>query len=254
MADDPFRSPKQRLARAKEKIAELKAAIEAFVKREPYTRVVDIEQGSGAELHKIKMTEALPDLLTNLAMEIIEGLRSALDQAGFARAVLDGKAPAKIKSAYFPVADSGAELANVIKGRCKDLPDDIVTLFRSFMPYKGGNDPLWAMNKIRQRTHTALVPVGVASGGFNMRAGRLRGGAIMVPRWDSANNEMIFGRVEPGGEFHYDIEFTLYVAFGDASTLAGQQVVAALDNLAGICNGMLAATEAECRRIGLLKS
>jgi hypothetical protein len=84
MPDDPFRSPKQRLTRARDKITQLKAAAEAFVKREPYARVVDIESGSGAELHKIKLTEGLPDLLTDLTMEIVEALRSVLDQAGFA--------------------------------------------------------------------------------------------------------------------------------------------------------------------------
>src|SRR5262245_61209963 len=160
MADHHFRSPKQRLARAQEKIAELNAAIETFVKSEPYARVVEINPASGFQFHKIKMTKPLPDLLTDLTMEIIEALRSALDQAGFACARLDGKPNAK--SAYFPMADTGPDLANVIKGRCKDLPPDIVTLFRSFMPYKGGNDPLWAMNKIANTKHTALVPVGHA--------------------------------------------------------------------------------------------
>jgi hypothetical protein len=116
MFQDPFRSPKQRLSRAQEKIAELKAAIEAFVKSEPYARVVDIEPSSGAELHKVKMTAPLPDLITNLTMEIVEALRSVLDQAGFACAVIAGKP--NPKSAYFPIADTGPDLANVIKGRC----------------------------------------------------------------------------------------------------------------------------------------
>jgi hypothetical protein len=83
-------------------------------------------------------------------MEIIEALRSALDQAGAACAVLTGKT--NPKKSYFPFADSGPELTKVIKGRCKDLPGEIISLFRSFQPYQGGNDPLWAMNKIAANT------------------------------------------------------------------------------------------------------
>lgn len=88
MAADPFRSPKQQLARAKEKIAELNAAVEAFVKREPYATVIEVDPASGAQLHKVKMTEKLPDILTDLTMETIEGLRSVLDQAGYSVPVL----------------------------------------------------------------------------------------------------------------------------------------------------------------------
>jgi hypothetical protein len=253
MADDPFRSPKQRLARAQEKIAELKAAVEAFVKSEPYARVVDIEPGSGIELHKIKLTKSPPDLLTNLTVEIIEALRSVLDQVGFACATLAGKANAK--KAYFPFADTSAQLADVIKGRCRDLPDEIATLFRSYMPYAGGNDTLWAMNKIRQGTHTVLVPIGTATGGFVINRGLIAGPAsILFPTWDSEQNEMIFGRVEPGGQLNLDSDFTLYIAFGKTTPLAGIPITVALDRLQGIVAGILAATEAECRRIGLLKS
>lgn len=256
MLADPFRSPRQRFARAQEKIAELKAAIEAFVKGKPYARVVEKDASSGAELHKIKMTTALPDQFTDLTMEIIEALRSALDQAGFACAVLTGKPDAK--SALFPFADDESSLANAIKGRCKDLPADIVTLFRSFQPYKGGNDALWAMNKIRHSTHTVLVPIGNAVGGMTIRGGRIqapKGGSasILMPRWDGAKNEMIFGQVDAGGQFHYNVEFTFFIAFGDAPVVGGKEVLAVLNHFASVVAGILAATEAECRRIGLIK-
>jgi hypothetical protein len=253
MSTDAFRSPKQRLARAKEKTAELKVAIAAFVARKPYASVVDVDPAdSSTKRHKIKMTEPVPDLLTNLSMEVIEALRSALDQVGFACAALAGKPNAK--SAYYPFADTGAELANTIKGRCKDLPSDIVSLFRSFQPYKGGNDPLWAMNKIANTKHSALVPVGTAAGGFFLKSGTISGGSIMFPSWDSAKHEMIFGRTGPQGSFEYELEFTLAIAFGDVPVLKGQPVPAVLDHLAGIVESILAATEAECRRIGLVKN
>jgi hypothetical protein len=102
-----------------------------------------------------------------------------------------------------------------------------------------------------------LVPVGTAVGGFFAKEGMLRAGAgsasMLVPVWDHTKNEMIFGRVDPGGELHYDIKFTFYIAFGNVPTFQGHEVLAVLHHLASVVERILMATEAECRRIGLLK-
>lgn len=252
---DPFHSPKQRLARAKEHIEDLEAAIKALTADEPYANVVEMDADGVTQLHKIKMIKPLPDRLSVLTHDAIEALRHTLDQAGYACAVLTGKS--NPKSTYFPFADSGTELAKVIGGRCKDLPSDIVSLFRSFQPYKGGNDALWAMNKVAGAKHTVLIPVGMASTGFTARSmtattSSLGSVAILIPQWDGAKQEMIFGRVGPGAKLDYDVEFSFYVAFGDAPVFARQPVLAVLHHLAGEVTSILDATEAECRRIGLL--
>jgi hypothetical protein len=253
MSDDPFRSPKRRLARAKENLQKFDDAVKAFIKSDPYARVVERDPDGVTEIHKITLKRQLPEEAIHLAAEIVEALRSTLDQTGYACAVLAGVR--KSKSAYFPCADSAPELANVIKGRCKDLPSDIVSLFRSFQPYQGGNDYLWAMNKMANTKHTALVAVGISSGGMLINSLRTGGPlALRVPRWDTAKNEMIFAITRAGSKLDYNVKFTLEVSFGDVPGLSGHRALEALSNLASITECILAATEAECRRIGLLKT
>lgn len=251
MPDDPFRSPKQKLARAQEHIRDFEAACKIFIEGNPYARSIEVDTDGVTKLHKIKLTQDIPDRLTDLAQDSIEALRHTLDQIGYACALLAGKA--NPRCAYFPFASSGGELAAVIRGRCKDIPSDIVSVFRSYQPYQGGNDELWAMSKIANAKHTVLVPVGHASEGFRMKRGTIRGpGAIMCPRWDSEKQEMVFAKSGPGGDIEYDVEFAFYIAFGNVPIFEGRPVLDVLKYLANVVDSIITATEAECRRIGLL--
>jgi hypothetical protein len=215
MTAHPFHSPWSRLARAKENLAKLENGIKAFAERHPNASVIEPDPSGEWYLHKVKMTEALPTEFTHLTIEIVEALRAALDQAGYATAVISGNQ--RRKETYFPFAESGAGLATVIAGRCKDLPSDIVSLFRSFQPYKGGNDTLWALNRMAANAkHTLLVPIGTSV--YGMRISRFIASGhvkLISPRWDSAKNEMIFARAAAMAELNYNLDFSFFVAFGN---------------------------------------
>jgi hypothetical protein len=249
---DPFESPKRRLLRAKQHIRDLDARIEKFFKKQPHKRVVDLDADGVTELHKVKLTKPVPNQFADRTAEAVEGLRSALDQTGYAVAVLAGAV--EPKSAYFPIAEKAADLENVIKGRCKDLPPAIVSYFRSFNPYKGGNDPIWTLNRASNLgKHRALVRIGMSVLKITtIGPGLLIGGRIPLPRWDSEKNEMIFGVVEPGGKFLYDFEFTFFIAFDEIEIIEGNPVVPVLATMTGEVERIIRGTEAECRKIGLL--
>jgi hypothetical protein len=144
---DPFDNPKRRLSRARAHISHLKKRIDKFFKKAPYTRVVEPDVDGVTQLHKIKLTEPIPDIITDLTYDAIDCLRSGLDQATYAVAVAcHSKRPDLV---HFPVADTPADFENLLNGRLKDFPADILTLFRGFKTYQGGNDPIWALNRIR---------------------------------------------------------------------------------------------------------
>lgn len=97
---DPFYSPKRRIARAKKHIRDLEGEIKAFLDSKPYARVIEPDAEGTGELHKIKFTKALSECLSDTAVDAVDNLRSALDQAGYAVAVASGRPNAK--SSYSP--------------------------------------------------------------------------------------------------------------------------------------------------------
>ena len=255
MPDDPFRSAKRRVARGRDHVRNIETGFRAFVdgKHEALVKEVDAEENT---IVKVKLTKPLPDELTDSAFEAIEALRSALDQAAFATAVASGKPQAK--SAYFPIGDDAPGLENVIKGRCKDIPPDIVTLFRSLKPYQGGNDAIWVLNKLCAASkHKFLVPVGTTVGKLNfgntvLTGGQTSGVKMPVPKWDTENSEMIMFVVGPDSKVDYNFSLSYSLVFGNVDKVAGCDIFSALTAMAGEVDRIVLAVEKEAQRIGLV--
>jgi hypothetical protein len=90
-------------------------------------------------------------------------MRDVLDLAGYGLAVASGAVDPQHTN--FPFAPNAVKFEEQVRGRCKDLPDDIVMLFRSLKPYKGGNDLLWALNCMAVTDkHKLLIPIAVKVG------------------------------------------------------------------------------------------
>ena len=216
VSSDPFASPKRRLARAKSKLETLIREGKAFAAENPY---------------------------------------SIVTEPGYACAIANGKVTPK--NTYFPIADSAPQLETDVigRGRCKDVPPDIVTLFRSFQPYKGGNLPIWALNRLaNSNKHRLITPMGVAaeqSISINQII-RVPGLSIHVPRWDREKNEMLILSAPIGSNVKYDLNFAILISFDEIEPVAGHPVIPVLATMFGEVERILLATEAEARRIGLI--
>ena len=133
------------------------------------------------------------------------------------------------------------------------LPLEIQTLFRSFKPYNGGNNPLWTLNQLRNATHTALTPIGFPVGGMALR--NIPGGKFEIPavRWDSEKDEMIFAKVPAGSTFNCDFNLTFLVAFGEVDLGEGPITIDRLQLMSAEVRRVINDTEAECRRLGFMR-
>jgi hypothetical protein len=251
---DPFASPKRRITRAGEHIQNLKSEVAAFFEAQPYARIVE-RNASGFDEHKVKLTRELPDRITDFAYETIEALRSSLDQATYAVAIACGsKRPDLI---HFPIADTPADFENVLNGRLKDFPPDILALFHSFEPYQTGNANLiWALNRVRrQGTHRLIVPVATVAGGMeihDMSISRPLPLTVPPPRWDSEKKEIVFAIVAPGSDLSYKLDLSFYITFGQVEGVAAAPVVETLEDMAAEVERVVLAIEAESHRIGLI--
>jgi hypothetical protein len=152
-------------------------------------------------------------------------------------------------------------MLNNLAGGCKDLPAEIRDLLKGFNPYKGGNDTLWAMNELcNAPKHKMLYPVVIAGGGVGLGVGD--GGVAVIghleiaaKKWDSEKNEMEVARFPEGGlqgNPKLDIGFSITLDDVD-KVIRGQNPVAVLRTMVGEVERILAATEREYRRIGLVK-
>lgn len=247
---DPFESPKRRLKRGKEHTRRLEKRISTFLKKKPHERVEDTDS-EGVTTHALKFTRDFPDSWTNAAVEALEAFRSALDQTGYAAAVLGSGA--EPKQAYFPIADTVADLDSVVKGRCKDLPGEIRALFRSFDAHQGGNYALWSLNKLcNANKHRLLMPVGALASQMHLERAKLSGGVeMLVPRWNSEKRQIEVFRVHPGGKLEYDANISFFIGFEEFNDVKAGPAVGILTLIASEVQKVIFATEAECERIGL---
>jgi hypothetical protein len=252
---DPFQHPRRRLERANNRILRLEEIINDFLKKAQYARCVEMDADGVIEIHSLRIAGRLPSLCEDIAAEALLALRSCLDQAGYASAIAEGKlAP---EHTYFPIAHRGSpgSLDNLVKGNCKNLPKEIQALFRGFNAYPGGNDVLCALNEMRNAVHTVFAPTVIFIGGrrIHIPAGSTADWRIIdPPRWDSDKNEIVFLRTPQGTELDYNAQFSLLVAFDEVESVAGVPAVEVLRTIYDEVADILAATQAECRRIGLI--
>jgi hypothetical protein len=261
---DPFYSPKRRLARAKKHASELETASIGFLKGNPYVSVVELDDNGVTKLHKLKLTKPIPEDLSDIATDALDNLRSVLDQTIHAVFLANGKTPPKFTN--FPFSDTAKNWEDRTKGSLsQDFPSEIVAVFRGFKPYEAGNVPLWGLNELRNANqHALLAPLGHSSirvtstGPFMMKAPANGSISFNPPiwnpiTWDSTKNEMVIFREDPGGQLDYNLEFSLFIAFGCVPVFSGEPVIGVFDHLARQVEGLLMATEAECRRIGIIR-
>ncbi len=250
---DPFIVPKRRLGRAKQGVRTLVNSGNTFFAKKPYAEVVETDSETLERVYKIKLTKKLPNILHTVAHETIEHLRAVLDQCGYVAAELSGKIGPK--RAYFPIADSAQILKNDVidRGRCNDLPSDVLNLFRSFNPYKGGNDAIWALNRLCNTSKHKLLTAALFCPGFSaVGPGFISNGRIIIPQWDAEKNEIVFARISPGGSFQYNFDFAFHITVGEVAELAGEPLFPMLNSMATEVGRILIATEAECARLGIL--
>jgi hypothetical protein len=247
-----FGFSRYKIARAKQHITDLEREINAFHASHPYERVVELDPDDPSKsLHKFKLTQPLPWILDCIVGDAVHNLRDALDTAVYSIAIAAGKTDPKHTA--FPFAGSPEHFERNALGRCKDLPKEILAVFRAYQPYRAGNDMLWALNDICVRSkHTLLAPLGTAfQSGDIIITGNT---AVMVPLdpvWDRDKNEVVFARLSTGAEITYHFGFTLQIAFCQIPVVDSEPVCDVLEYFVDLAEDILAALETATRCLGI---
>ncbi len=251
---DPLHSSKYSLAHAKRHVENLKAELDGFFQSNPYTRVIEFGFPN-IDLHKVCLVKPMPKFISGTAFDAINSLRAALDQATFATAIATG---ASGKKAHFPFGDNAAEVAErhvPPRGGSKQVPKEIFDLVASFKPYKGGDDTLWAVNKLcNSHKHEVIIPTAlfVGGGSFDAHFDFLRE-FTFPPVWDSAKNEMVLAVVPHGAKPNYQLKVATFVAFSDIADFKRRPALDVLFAMASLVERILVEIESKAIAIGIFK-
>ena len=250
-----FNSAQQKISRAKQHAVEFNSMEQDYLKNECSGVMTEVDAASGDRIVKVRFFKTVPLEIASVVSDVANNLRDSLDHMGYAvaQAAKKGSQP---KQAGFPFAGSAEQLENSIKRRSKDIPDDILNLFRGLKPHKGGDEQLYALNTIANADkHQMLQPMAIASGQVNMGFGRIRGGALGIGgfTWDPVRNEIIVSRCSKDTIVDdSSIGLQLYLCFDETTLEAGDAVGRILDVLAYKVENILGSVEVESKRIGLI--
>jgi hypothetical protein len=250
--DHPFFSPERRLLRAHTHISELDREIRRFFDSRPHSVFVERDLDGLNESHKIKLTKPIPLDWGDIAFDALVNLRSVLDQIGYAAAVASGKNEPKKTS--FPIGDDAVQLDNAITGYkvCRDVPTEIVTIFRGFKPYKTGNNAIWALNRLRNSAHTRLIAVGASMSHVIVKHYPPQTPLGVKAKWDSSKNEIVFARGPLGHKWNYNVQPSFVVGFDEISVTGRTQAVSQLRGMADQVTRVFRVTYDECTKLGLI--
>lgn len=257
MPDDPFAKAKLKLVRAKKNRDDFEIERGRFIGAHPWSQTTESGADGCSKEFKVRLNRPFPDTFSELASYATQNLRACLDVAACASAKCSGKSG---NNAPFPFGESPEGLENSIKGRCKDIHPDILTLMRGFKPYKAGNPLLWAINHIANLDKHAAIVIPVAPGvGSLVFTGRLPGGGEatinlpMSPFWRPENNEVVCTisgiETHPKLRANYDVNIMLDIAFGEIDVVGRHPAIGVLYQMISVVEGILLAIEAETKRL-----
>jgi hypothetical protein len=249
---DPFRSSRYSLDRAKGHIQHLKTERDAWFRSNPYAKIIEPNAEGTEDIHKVRLTQPMPVAIPGIAVDALNNLRSALDQAGYAVAIA---ASTTGKKAHFPFGKTLTEVQSRITGTSKHIPKEIFDVMVAFQPYEGGNAPLWAVNELcNTNKHEDVVPALFAAGTGFVQDEASFGAVISYrwpPQWDSAKQEMEICRISHGATVKYHLTIQPLIVFSKIKGIGRAPVVGLLTTMLREVDRVVVAIEAESRRIGL---
>lgn len=230
---------------AEKNTAEFKQMVIDFINTKPYTL---ISEPQSDEILHIAILTGLPIGFRIAIANSINNLRSALDLGWHTLLVITNTIK-PTDERKFPFADDIVKFDGLLNRGFKNYPHEIKTLARSFQPYKGGDDLLWALNRIcAANKHRLLAPISVLE-----VEGFLWDRRIPCPSWDRRENEIARFITFPDENFNDYIDVTLDIAFDEVDIVQGQPVLTVLHALSDKVKNILIAIEAMAIKMGAIK-
>jgi hypothetical protein len=178
-----------KIERAKVHVSELQAELNAFMEAEPYEVGAKHDPETRKLIYYVSKADPIPDRIPLIVGDAIQNLRTALDRLAYQLVSNDtGDNPPSPRYIYFPIAENAARYEASKSQRLEGAKDETLNAIDALKPYKGGNDSLWALNKLNNiDKHRLLLTAGAQAAGMHL--GQLLTGHLP----DDVPNEMAQG-------------------------------------------------------------
>jgi hypothetical protein len=213
-ADEPesFLGARLKIERANKHIDEVNASLRAFLNTNFYSLVVESKPETGQHHLILRITTPAPPDIPLIIGDAIHNLHSALDLAACEIVTRSGGTPTR--ATKFPFREKRQELEGAIKhGKVEiALPGSglVPLILEVIAPYKGGNDPLYAIHDlditdkhqllITTISVTQLRHVNLTAGPMTMTDCTLtvgEGGELNILRTDQPFQVQLEGAAQP---------------------------------------------------------
>jgi hypothetical protein len=149
----------------------LQEELNKFLDTHPYKIATKRDSKTKRLIYYLKDVNEVPERISLLAGDVIQNLRSALDQLAYQLFRLNAGSRVSATHVYFPIADN---LNGYEKKKIRDtkgMKQKSVDLIDVIKPYKGGNDKIWQIHKLNIiDKHRLLVTVGSSFQSFDIGA------------------------------------------------------------------------------------
>lgn len=250
MSSDLFESPKLLIGSAPAEIRKLESACQEFVDKCERRCIIKHDPNTREKIIKLRELPLPAGTLRVGAYRIVNDLRNALDQACFAAS----KSITRVEGRYtnFPFGTSRKQVTGSLtseRGPYRDIPPSLHPFLLALEPYDGGNGLLRGLGAISNpNKHQVMLKTAVNVNGivFNTVTAEARIGRM---KWNFSKTEFELFRVPAGQKGQYQFDVPLVISFSDAPSLGDKPLIATLDEMAGMVDGIVRGLEAETARI-----
>lgn len=231
-----------KIERANQHIEEFKNALAVFRDSKPYVYSTKIDPKTKDVIYYIVEARNPPPILSVIAGDVLQNLRTALDYLMCALVIANGGKPTS--QTCFPISKQVPTTSDEIasfRRKINGVGQPAENLIHAIKPYKGGDDALWRLHALNNRDkHQLLLTVGIIPRSWNFGAHlaktRHLQGYIPIP---SAYVKLSAGiialktgqeifRDPPNSKVNEDIQLVFDVALNEPGIVAGEVLLVVL--------------------------
>lgn len=137
-----------KIDRAKTHLLELQTEIKSFMDSRPYRISTKRDSETKRLIYYVSAVKEPPQVLSLIAGDIIQNLRSAMDHLAYELFISNGGNETEGRNIYFPIEKDFTTYESEKERKTKGMSKDAQDLIDLVKPYQGGNTILWHIHDL----------------------------------------------------------------------------------------------------------